>query len=515
MAAEDLAGPQAVAALEKAAEQAVPGLADEPAWPALRARLLLLGASGIDPIAQLLSVVDTRELDSAVDRAAVVGWRLDDTGYPGTSARCPGYPRFPNSSSNIRCGVAIWPPEQRPSASWPTRVRASVGAQQRPAWAGPGGGQPPAQVVEDIEVWRAAMAVGPDDRRPTGPVQRHKAARMWQRRLDEAVACSFAPAWREWRPLVEQLAPSVTKDSFAPILAGRLAAISDAGVDAGQLLRSAADGKPLPDDHAAAALWWRICRHLNPALLTRVNRDATVTAAWESRLAELIGAEPAETVQASPWWPALVTAVDHGLQRGWPLEDLIRPSSSRPAAADVDQCQAMLWRIPVALDPEDERYNRTPAPGQMPCGTPARHSPLNVQQLPHPTQIQMSRRPPKPASLTQRMATTTSNQTWRLPRCSVTWLGLLSRPTPTSTACSPERWPGGNAPSARNAWSRSTSSASPTSAATFPHHGRSIIWPTGSAQTSATTSGSSPVTHPPAGPTSLIICGGTGSPIKK
>ncbi len=54
VAAEDLAGPQAVAALEKAAEQAVPGLADEPAWPTLRARLLLLGASGIDPIAQLL-----------------------------------------------------------------------------------------------------------------------------------------------------------------------------------------------------------------------------------------------------------------------------------------------------------------------------------------------------------------------------------------------------------------------------------------------------------------------------
>jgi DNA primase catalytic core len=185
---------------------------------------------------------------------------------------------------------------------------------------------------------------------------------MWQRQLDQAVACGFAPAWREWRPLVEQLAPSVGEDSFAPILAGRLAAISSAGVDAGQLLRSAADGKPLPDDHAAAALWWRICRHLTPALLTRVNRDS-VTAAWESRLAELLGAEHAETVQASPWWPALVTAVDHGLQRGWRLEDLIRPSSSGQAVADVDECQAMLWRISVALDPmpEDEEYKPHPS----------------------------------------------------------------------------------------------------------------------------------------------------------
>jgi DNA primase catalytic core len=184
---------------------------------------------------------------------------------------------------------------------------------------------------------------------------------MWQRQLDQAVAYSVAPAWRKWRPLVQQLAPGVTEDSFAPILAGRLAAISSAGVDAGQLLRSAVDGKPLPDDHAAAALWWRICRHLNPALLTRINHDTIVTAVWESRLAELVGAEHAETLQASPWWPALVTALDHRLQRGWRLEDLLRPSSSKPAAADVDECQAMLWRIPVALDPEDERYKPHPS----------------------------------------------------------------------------------------------------------------------------------------------------------
>src|SRR5215218_9942050 len=80
MAAEDLAGTQTVAAVENAAEQAVPGLTDEPAWPTLRGRLLLLAASGTDPIAQLLGAVDPRELHSADDQAAVLGWRLDDTG---------------------------------------------------------------------------------------------------------------------------------------------------------------------------------------------------------------------------------------------------------------------------------------------------------------------------------------------------------------------------------------------------------------------------------------------------
>jgi hypothetical protein len=360
VAAEDLAGAQGVAALETAAEHSVPGLADEPAWPALRARLLLLGASGIDPVAQLLSVVDTRGLDSAVDRAAVLGWRLDDTSYPG-SHPLPWLPAIPRQLQQHQMWGSYLAARAATVEELAERVRLGVSAQQAAGWVGLGGARPPRQLVEDIEVWRAAMAISPDDPRPTGPVQRHKAARMWQRRLDEAVAYGVAPAWREWEPLVEQLAPSVREDSFAPILAGRLAAISSAGVDATQLLRSATDGKPLPDDHAAAALWWRLCRHLDPALLTRRNRDATVTAAWESRLAELVGAEPAETVQASPWWPALVTAVDHRLQRGWRLEDLLRPSSSRPAMADVDECQAMLWRIPVALDTEDERYKPHPS----------------------------------------------------------------------------------------------------------------------------------------------------------
>jgi hypothetical protein len=120
------------------------------------------------------------------------------------------------------------------------RLRASAAAHQRPEWVAPVGGQPPLELVEDIKVWRAAMAVSPDDRRPTGPVQRQKVARMWQRRLDEAAAYGVAPAWREWEPLVEQLAPAVRDDSFAPILAGWLAVISTAGVDATQLLRSAA-----------------------------------------------------------------------------------------------------------------------------------------------------------------------------------------------------------------------------------------------------------------------------------
>ena len=79
VAAEDLAGTQTVAVLDNAAEQALPGLTDEPAWPTLRGQLLLLAASGTDAITKLLRAVDIRELETAHDQAAVLATRLDET----------------------------------------------------------------------------------------------------------------------------------------------------------------------------------------------------------------------------------------------------------------------------------------------------------------------------------------------------------------------------------------------------------------------------------------------------
>ena len=46
----------------------------------------------------------------------------------------------------------------------------------------------PSSVVGDVQAWRAAMQVSPEDRRPTGAVQLQKAARTWQMHLDRPVA---------------------------------------------------------------------------------------------------------------------------------------------------------------------------------------------------------------------------------------------------------------------------------------------------------------------------------------
>jgi hypothetical protein len=102
---------------------------------------------------------------------------------------------------------------------------------------------------------------------------------------------------------------------------------------------------------------------LPPSLSAQANRDATLTSPWELKLAEIVGTEHAEALQASPWWPALITAVDQGLQRGWRIEDLLSPATSGPNLAAVDPCQALVWRFSVALDPlpDDEPHEPHPS----------------------------------------------------------------------------------------------------------------------------------------------------------
>ena len=85
--------------------------------------------------------------------------------------------------------------------------------------------------------------------------------------------------------------------------------------------------------------------------------DHTFTTAWTSRLAELIGGDRADSLQSSVWWPALVTAVDHALLRGWRLDDLF-PAAGMPDAGSVDAAQALVWRISPLTEhlPDDELY---------------------------------------------------------------------------------------------------------------------------------------------------------------
>jgi hypothetical protein len=85
-----------------------------------------------------------------------------------------------------------------------------------------------------------------------------------------------------WRLLATEV-PNVTTDPFLPELEQRLTNLSAAGFDAAVLVRSAAGAGPLPDDHPAAALWWRILDQLpqtpsqDPASRQSVPTVSTIT----------------------------------------------------------------------------------------------------------------------------------------------------------------------------------------------------------------------------------------------
>jgi hypothetical protein len=122
----------------------------------------------------------------------------------------------------------------------------------------------PGELIADIQVWRAATQVDPCDLRPTGPSQLGYAARIFQQQLNKQLAAPDTRTESRWRQLLASTTPSATADPFLPELEERLSNLIRAGFDAALLVRSAAAAGPLPDDHPAAALWWRILDHLPP-----------------------------------------------------------------------------------------------------------------------------------------------------------------------------------------------------------------------------------------------------------
>jgi hypothetical protein len=259
VAAEDVVGTTAVQALETSANRLVPGLTDEPAWPTLRAHLLLLTVHGADPYERLHAVCEARQISSADDRAAMLDWRLDHTrrsigrdgplpwlpGIPDRLAADPQWGRYLDARSHLVAQLAH-------------QVRLKI-AGEAPAWAAQPHALLPAELIADVHVWRAATQVDPGDLRPTGPPQLGYAARVFQQQLDMQLADTNAD--ERWRLLATEV-PSVTADPFLPELQERLTNLTGAGFDAALLVRSAAAAGPLPDDHPAAALWWRILDQL-------------------------------------------------------------------------------------------------------------------------------------------------------------------------------------------------------------------------------------------------------------
>ena len=189
VAAEQLVGPQTVAELDQA-DQYLPGLTAEPAWPTLRAHLLAVAAETEQhPVRHLLTAASGRDLETAGDMAAVLDWRLTAL-TPTDPGPLPWLPGIPETLHAHPVWGDYLAKRSQLVADLAEQVQDRVcHGDGSPAWA-PSGGHPNTALIGEIAVWRAANGISPQDPRPTGGGELDTAAALWKQRLDWQLAHS-------------------------------------------------------------------------------------------------------------------------------------------------------------------------------------------------------------------------------------------------------------------------------------------------------------------------------------
>jgi hypothetical protein len=185
LAAEHLTDPQVAASLDQSADHLLKGLTSEPAWPTLRGHLLLLAAAGADPVAELFAATATRGTARAHDQAAVIDSRIHDIKEVATGGPLPWLPGIPHRIAADRG----WGPYLAARSNLVTQLADQVRlntAGEAPAWAIQPHTPLSAELIAEVQVWRAATQVNPSDLRPTGPSQLSHATQAWQKATRQA-----------------------------------------------------------------------------------------------------------------------------------------------------------------------------------------------------------------------------------------------------------------------------------------------------------------------------------------
>jgi hypothetical protein len=191
VAAEQVVDPKIVHALDRLADQIVPELTSEPSWPSLRAHLLALAAeTGEHPLLHLHEAALEQDLSTAEDMAAVLNWRLPEPASVDVGP-LPWLPGLPKTLQDHHLWARYLAERSQLVIDLANEVRGGAShRREQPIWAPPGS-HPTAALLGEVAVWRAAVGVDPQDRRPTGAGHLQAASTLWQQNLDRAVAlCS-------------------------------------------------------------------------------------------------------------------------------------------------------------------------------------------------------------------------------------------------------------------------------------------------------------------------------------
>jgi len=363
---------QTDATLTAYAESLRPGLTTSPAWATLRDRLAVAALDSGQTPAQVLHEAATAQLlvDDAEDLAAVLASRLPT---PAGSPPLPWLPTIPAAllqrpewaaylhalaehvttmSDDVHTQVAAWTTD-----TTPTWARSLMDL--------------PDQLRAAVAVWRAATDVPATDHRFLGETRRGPEG-TYQRRLAGAITAALpghSTHLQVWTTVAEQIAPALLDDSYWPVLVDQLDALSRAGLPARDLLEAAIAEKALPLEFPAASVWWRMRRHIGPAVLDAAS--SAIRPAWSRVLVDQLGPARAERVFTDPAWSSVVAAVHRATVAGWSPEQVLSlavdathpdltPAEGGTATSDL--ARALAWRVSIAATTPTDPYADLPAP---------------------------------------------------------------------------------------------------------------------------------------------------------
>jgi conjugative relaxase-like TrwC/TraI family protein len=231
------------------------GLTDSDAWPTLRDHLMLIAAHGHDPAVTLTNAAALGSLETARDPAAVIDHRLDLT--KGKGLPLVGLPWTPNIPDQLLDNPE-WGPYLQARKNLVRDLTMEVlrtPYEEMPAWARdtPGLSQ---STLYRFRLWRGAHSIPDTDLRPTGPPRYTAAEREEQASLDSYLE-SRRDRLQDWIPRIVDAVPGLAGDPRLVAVAAQLDALRSPW-DAEAVLHKVAGSGPLPDDHPADALIYRI-----------------------------------------------------------------------------------------------------------------------------------------------------------------------------------------------------------------------------------------------------------------
>lgn len=303
------AGADVTALIDAHLEAVIPGAEAMRGYPKLRAQLLATHLLGRDPIAVFDAAHNRRDFAEVDNPVGVMTWRL--ARQQGVDLRSDG--PLPHLWQ-IPAGVNLAPTwttyldarrEAVVDAAEQVRQLAATWPQepvQAPRWAQPLLAAPP-DLLADIAVYRASMAIPDTDLTPLGPTAQFVSERHWQDALRQRLE-QLEPARHTW-----QLPDTVTKDPFWDVVARRLEAAQVAGCQVEGDLAAALRRGPLPVEHPAAALWYRL------AVDDRYHQLETNQPEWAKVLSDELGAQRFAQAADAPDWPKFLEALET-----WPVE---------------------------------------------------------------------------------------------------------------------------------------------------------------------------------------------------